>query len=179
MSRRQHLLLTLIAPLALILVACGGAAAPGGNDPSGVVRNALSLVQAKDLTGLTNIACAAQRDEIVDSFTGGLAQSGMDPEEVMAALNIDTSKVTVGAVTENGDTASVALGGTMAFSFDEAKMRELIKAQLVNEGQPADDASVATAMGFLTAMLGQPIPMDGQTMELVREGGAWKICDDA
>jgi hypothetical protein len=178
MIRRQRLLLTFLAPLALILAACG-AAAPAGGDPAGVVRQALSLVQAKDLTALTNLACAAQKEEIADSFTGGLGGStGMDPQQVLDALSIDTSKVTVGAVTENGDKASVALGGTMAFSFDETKMRELIVAQLEAEGQPTDDATVNMAMGMLTGMLGQPIPMDGQTMDLIREGGAWKICDE-
>lgn len=178
MTRRHRLLLTLMAALVLVLAACGGAA-PAANDPAGVVRNALSLASAKDITGLTNLACAAQKDEIADSFTGGLGEiaGGIDAAQVLQAMTIDTSKVTVGTATESGDTASVPLSGSMSFSFDTAKMRDIMKLALAAQGQPTDDATIDAAMAMLQGFSGQAIPMDGQTMDLVKEGGAWKICD--
>jgi hypothetical protein len=177
MTRRQRLLLTCLAPLALILAACGGAAAPAANDPAGTVRAALSLTASKDITGLTNLACAAQKDKILESFTGGLGGSDIDPAEILGAMNIDVSKVTVGAVTETGDSATVALGGTMSFSIDEAKMKEVLKKAAEAQGQAIDDAQLEMAMQMFKGISAQPIPMDGQTMDLVKENGAWKVCD--
>lgn len=174
--RHQRFLIGLVAPLVLALAACGGAA-PVANTPARVVGQALSLAAAKDINGLTNLACAAQKDKILEGFTGGLAQSGISAEEIFAAMNIDVSKVTVGNVTETGDTASVALGGTMSFSFDQAKLREVMRKAMEAQGQTADEAQLNAAMQMLSGFASQPIPMQGQTMELVRENGTWKVCE--
>ena len=48
--------------LVLILVGCGGASPLAGNEPADVARQAMSLLQARDVSKLTDLACAAQQD---------------------------------------------------------------------------------------------------------------------
>ena len=173
----------LLTSLALLVAACGGAGplAGGGGDPASVARPAMAVLAAGDITKLTDLACAASKADIANSFTGGLGElgSGADPAALLAAIKIDTSKVTVGDATVTGDTAVVPLKGSMTISFDKEKIKPIIQAALQSQGVAADDAAVQAAMGFLTAFEGQAIPLDDQPLTLKRENGAWKLCDAA
>ena len=181
--RPARQLALLIAALALALAACGGAgplAGGGGGDPASVARQALADLAAGDVTKLTDLACAASKEDIAKSFTGSLGDlaPGTDPSVLLQAIRIDTSKVTVGQATVTGDTAVVPLNGSMTISIDEEKAKPIVQAALQAQGAPADDAAVQAAMGFLSAFEGQPIPLD-QPLTLKQENGAWKVCDAA
>ena len=173
-------LLSSLALVSLAVMACSGGSplGGGGGDPASVVKDALATVQSKDLAKIGDLACAAKKDEVVQSldFSKSLAGSGIDSQQVLDAMSIDTSKVTVGSPTITGDTATVPLSGSMTMSIDPAKLKPIIKAQLEAAGLPADDAAIESMMGIAGAMSGQPIPMD-QSMTLVKENGAWKICE--
>lgn len=171
----------LVATVALLAAACG--AAPqlgGGNDPAGIAQQAMAALQARDITKLTSLACAAQKDEIAESFTGGLSDlaPGTDPSTILQAVQVDTSKVVVGTATISGDTAVVPLTGSMKLTIDEAKLRPIVQAALQAQGAPADDAAVTAAMAFVSAFNGQEIPLDDQPITLKQEDGTWKVCDD-
>ena len=172
-------LLSSLALVALTVAACGGSSPlGGGGDPASVVKDALASVQSKDLTKIGDLACAAKKDEVLKSFDFGssLAGTGVDSKAVLDAMTIDTSKVTVGQPTITGDNATVPLSGSMKISIDAEKMKPIVKAQLAAQGLPADDAAVEAMMGVVSGFTGQDIPMD-QAMTLVKEGGAWKICE--
>ena len=180
--RPTRQLALVITSLALAIAACGGAGPlAGGSDPASVARQAMAVLAAGDLTKLTDLACAASKDDIANSFTGGLGElgSGADAAALLQAVKIDTSKVTVGEATVTGDTAVVPLKGSMTISFDKEKIKPIIAAALQSQGVPADDAAVDAAMGFLTAFEGQAIPLDDQPLTLKQENGAWKLCDAA
>jgi hypothetical protein len=180
--RPARQLALLIATLVLAVAACGGAGPlAGGDDPAGVARQALAVLAAGDITKLTDLACAASKDDIANSFTGGLGDlaPGTDPSTLLQAIRIDTSKVTVGDATVTGDTAVVPLKGSMTITIDKDKVKPIIQAALQAQGAPADDAAVQAAMGFLSAFDGQPIPVDDQPLTLKQENGAWKLCDAA
>jgi len=170
----------LIVTVALAVAACSGASPlAGGSDPAGIARQALGALQAGDFAKLTDLACAASKADIANSFTGGLTDlaPGTDASTVLQAIKVDTSKVTVGDATVTGDTAVVPLHGSMTISIDTEKAKPIIQAALKAQGVAADDAAVNAAMGMLTAFQGQPIPVDDQPLTLKQENGAWKVCE--
>lgn len=173
-------LLSSLALVALAVMACSGSSPlGGGGDPASVVKDALAVVQSKDLAKIGDLACAAKKDEVVKSldFSSSLGEgSGVDSKQVLDAVSIDTSKVTVGQPTITGDTATVPVSGSMTMNVDPAKMKPIVKAQLEAAGMPADDAAVEAMMGVMGGFTGQPIPMN-ETMTLVKENGVWKICE--
>jgi hypothetical protein len=177
----RHGIRGLAISAALVLVAaCGGGGGDAGGDPAAVVRSALSAAQSKDFTALEGLACEAQKDEIRDQFDfsaglSGLAP-GMDSEQILDAITIDTSNVQIGNPAINGDTATVEVSGSMSIDVDVDKLKPVIKAALEAQGLPSDDATVDQAMGMISAMSSRDIPMD-ETLGLVKEDGAWKICE--
>jgi hypothetical protein len=180
MSRIRRSLLAPVGAVALALAvaACGGAGPLAGSDPASVVTQAMSVIQQKDFNKLTELACAAQKDKIAEQFTGGLsaAGGGFDPAQILAAINIDTSKVSIGTPQVSGDNATVPLSGTMKITIDPQKLKPILAQALASQGLPTDDASVDAAMGMMGTISGQDIPMDNQPVKLVKENGAWKIC---
>ena len=168
-----------ISAVLVLVAACGGGGGDSG-DPAAVVRSALAAAQSKDFTALEGLACEAQKDEIRDQFdfSAGLGDlaPGMDAEQVLDAITIDTSKVEVGSPAIDGDKATVEVSGSMSIDVDVDKLKPIIKAALEAQGLPSDDATIDQAMGMFGAMSSQDIPMD-ETLGLVKEGGAWKICE--
>jgi len=164
--------------VAVLVAACGGT--PGaGDSPTGVVKTALDRVAAKQVDKLPELACAAQRDRITEAFdlTGGMAGllPGLDAKALLEAVTFDVSKVVLTEGTVSGDTAEVRVTGTMGIEFDAATMREVLRPVLEEQGLPSDDASIDAMLGGLEAMA-QNVPVD-ETVQVVREDGAWKICD--
>jgi hypothetical protein len=169
----------LAAGLAAILAACSGVPGTGG-DPAAAVTGAMSALQSKDLEQLKTFACAAKQDEIASQFdmAGGLEQlvPGADAQAILGAVTIDTSGVTVGEPAVNGDSATVKLGGTMKVSVDAEKLKPILKAALERQGMPADDASLDAMLAMMGGAGATEVPMN-ETLELVRENGAWKLCE--
>jgi hypothetical protein len=119
--------------------------------------------------------CAAKRDEITQQldFSASLASSlpGVDANAILAAITIAVTDLQVSEVSRAGNTAVVAVKGTMAINFDQARMREILAPVLEQQGLPA---SALDAM--LAGMAGQSVPIDSQ-VEVVNENGTWLVCD--
>lgn len=166
-----------VLALALLAAACGGA--PGGGSPTAVVQAALDRMAGKQLDQLPELACAAERDRITDQFdlTGGMGSMlpGLDASALLDAVSLDVSKVVLTEGTVSGDRAEVRMTGTIGITFDAAKMREVLRPVLEEQGLPIDDASLDAMMTGLEGMA-QAVPLD-ETVQVVREDGAWKICD--
>ena len=77
-------------------------------------------------------------------------------------MSIDTSKVTVGEPTINGDTATVPVTGSMKMSVDTAQDEADREGRSSRrQGLPADDAAVDAMMGVVGGFTGQDDP-DGR-----------------
>ena len=165
-----------LALVALLLSACGGVG--GGSSPSDTVKEAMRLVDAGDLDGIVALTCDAQKDAIRGQFdlsSLGLA-GGMDLGSIFEAVSLDASQMTFTDANVAGDSAQVQLAGTMSFSFDGEQLRDLFRQIGEQQGQVVDDATldmIVGAMGYAA----QSTPVD-QTVEMVRENGAWRICSD-
>jgi hypothetical protein len=169
-----------VALLALVafVAACGGAA--DTSTPKGVAEEVLRLVADKNTDGLTALACEAQKDSIAEQFdfAGGLTDSlgvDVDPEKILDAIEIDTSKVIVTETNVSGDTATVTFAGSMGMVIDEDAFKDVIREVAEQQGTPIDDAQLDALLGMMGSFA-QEIPMN-ETVDLVRENGAWKICD--
>lgn len=175
-SMRAQAMAGLMA-LAVALAACASGPPAGG--PNAVVQDALAKVAAKDLDGLRSLACAGQEDLIRSQL--GLAGAigtdllpGIDTQALAEAVNLDVSKLKVGDATIDGSTAQVPLTGDLGVTFDAAKMRPILKQVMASQGTTMTDEQLDALLKTLGAY-GQAVPVN-QSMRLVQEGGAWKIC---
>lgn len=166
--------LTLVA---LLLSACGGVG--GGSSPSDTVKEAMRLVDAGDLDGIVALTCDAQKDAMRGQFDlsslGPLA-GGMDLGSLFEAVSLDTSEMTFTDANVAGDSAQVQVAGSMGFSFDGEQLRTLFRQLGAQQGQVVDDATLDMIVGAM-GDAAQSTPVD-QTVEMVREDGAWRICSD-
>lgn len=163
--------------LAVALAACASGPPAGG--PSAVVQDALAKVAAKDLDGLRALACAGQEDLIRSQL--GLAGAigtdllpGLDTQSLVDAVNLDVSKLKVGDPTIDGSTAQVPVTGDLGVTFDATKLRPILKQAMASQGSAMTDEQLDALLRTLGAY-GQAVPVN-QSMRLVQEGGAWKIC---
>jgi hypothetical protein len=177
---RRRLGAVAVALVALVaaVAACGGAA--NTSSPKGVMEEALRLVADKNTDGLTALACEAQKDTVAEQFdfAGGLTDSlgvDVDPDKILDAIEIDISKVMVTETNVSGDTATVTLAGSMGMVIDEEAFKDVIREVAEQNGTPVDDAQIDALLGMMGSF-SQEIPMN-ETVDLVRENGAWKICD--
>jgi hypothetical protein len=177
-----------VAGMALVVLvaavaACGGAGSPAADSPEAVVHDALTLTAAKDLEGLKGVACAGQEDLIRDQLSlPGLSSGaelfpGVDTSALLAAVNVDVGNVDVGTASIDGDVATVPVTGSIKVTFDPVAIRPIIKAALEQQGATMTDAQLDALLATLQSY-GQDIPLD-ESIRLVREAGAWKVCQDS
>lgn len=178
-GRRLALAATAVAVM-LAAVACGPAAPTDG--PAAIVNDALAKVAAKDVDGLRGLACAGQEDRIQEQLglptgLGGELLPGMDTQSLLGAVNFDVSKVELGDPAIDGDVAQVPVGGTLKVTFDATAMRPILRKVLEQQGTSMTDDQIDALLKTLEAY-GQDVPLD-QSVRLVSESGAWKICQDS
>jgi hypothetical protein len=174
---------TLVIAVALLLAACSPAA-PAADSPGAVVQEALEKLAAKDIEGLRTLACAGQEDRIRDqlgvpdvaSGAGAGLLPGVDTQALLDAIALDVSDVTFGDPQVDGDVANVPVTGSVKVTFDAVQIRPIMKQLLEERGTPMSDEQLDMLLKSLTAY-GQDVPIE-QTIRLVRENGAWKVCQE-
>ena len=172
----------LMLTVAIVVAACSPAA-PAADSPGAVVQVALGKLAAKDIDGLRGLACAGQEDLIRQQLglagvgAGAALLPGLDTQALLDAITLDVGEVKFGDPAIDGDVAQVPVTGSVKVTFDAAQMRPLVKQVLEQQGQTMTDEQLDALLKTL-ATYGQDVPID-QSIRLVREGGAWKICQDA
>jgi hypothetical protein len=168
--------------LALVLVA--GACGPGGaaDGPGAVVDQALAMTAAKDVDGLRTLACAGQEDMIRDQLglpgaVGAELLPGLDTQALIDAVRLDVSGLTAGEPAIDGDVAQVPVTGTLKVTFDAVAMKPILRQVLDQQGTTMTDDQLDALLKTLEAY-GQDVPIE-QSVRLLREDGAWKICQDS
>lgn len=164
--------------LAALVAACGGGGT-AADGPEGVVRTALDRMASMDLEGLSELACAGQEEKIRDQLglpgaIGGELLPGLDTQELLDAIKLDVSDVTVGTATVDGDVAQVPVAGDLGVTFDAEAMRPILRELLGAQGGSMTDEQLDALLAGLEAY-GQSVPLD-TNVRLVREDGAWKVC---
>ena len=167
---------------AAVVVALAACAPTPSDGPAFIVTDALAKVAAKDLEGLRPLACAGQEDRIRDQLglpgaVGGELLPGLDTQALLDAVQLGVGDVKAGDAVIDGDVAEVPVTGTLKVTFDAAAMRPLLRQLLDQQGTTMTDEQLDALLKTLESF-GQDVPVD-QTVRLVRESGAWKICQDA
>jgi hypothetical protein len=165
------------AVLALTVVACAPAAPADG--PVATVQQALARIAAKDLDGLRALACEGQEDLIREQLDlpgamGSELLPGLDLEALRDAVELDVSELEVGEPAIEGDVAQVPVTGELEVTFDAEAMKPIIQPVLEAQGRDLSDEELDALLTTLEAY-GQSIPIH-HTVRLVREDGAWKVC---
>ena len=177
---RSFLRSAAIAAVAILaLSACGGG---GGNasEPAGTVSAAMNAAKSGGFAKLLDYTCAAQKDSVAALFGGGdvsgLSALGVDANELFNAMKMDFQDIKTAETSKTADKATVHVTGKVNISFDEGKMKEVIKKILASSGQPADDATVSAMLAGMSGSLSQSQDLD-EDINLVQEGGKWVICN--
>ena len=176
---RSVLLSTTIALAAILsLSACGGG--PNANEPAGAVSAAMDAAESGGMAKLLDYTCAAKKNDVASLFGGGdlgsLAALGIDVNAIFDAVKMDFQDVKTSETNKSGDKATVHMTGKLAITFDETKMKDILKQMLSTAGQPADDATVSAMMAGMSGALSKTQDLD-EDVNLVQEGGKWLICE--
>jgi hypothetical protein len=174
----------LVAPvlvLSLAVAACG-AQAPEPGGPEAVVQDAIGRVAGKDVEGLRALACAGQEDVILEQLSlaglvgGAELIKGLDLQALLDAVAVNVEDVEVGKAATDGEAAQVPVEGSLKVTFDAEAMRPFLRQLLESQGTSMTDEQLD---GLLTTLesYGQDVPLD-ESVRLVRENGAWRICQD-
>ncbi len=173
MKRISVVLATLIV-FGLLLSACGGA---GGGDPVSVVKDMMRAVQDERFDAIADFVCAAEKEAITSQFDFRQAYGGSaeNAQKMLDAIAFDLSGLTYEKTSESGDKAVVSVKGKLVAKVDREKIKSVIADLLTAEGMPTDDATVNQSIDLVAGQFesGQDISTD---FDLVKEGGAWKIC---
>lgn len=183
-SRRAHARRHAIRWAAVAVVMAVAACAPEApsDGPGTVVSEGLAMVAAKDVDGLRSLACAGQEDRILNQLglpgsVGGELLPGLDTETLVDAVNLDVADVELGDAAIDGDVAQVPVTGRLKVTFEPDAMRPILRQMLDQQGTTMTDEQLDGLLKTLGAY-GQDVPLD-LSLRLVREDGAWKICQDS
>jgi hypothetical protein len=179
-GRRQAVIALVALTIALAVVGCGPGGA--GDGPGAVVDQALAMTAAKDVDGLRALACAGQEDLIRDQLglpgaVGAEVLPGLDTQALIDAVRLDVSGIETGDPAIDGDVAQVPVTGTLKVTFDAVAMRPILRQVLGQQGTTMTEEQLDALLKTLEAY-GQDVPIE-QSVRLVRESGAWKICQDS
>ena len=181
-AAQRRRLAAVAASIALVLAVSACAPAAPADGPGAVVGEALAKVAAKDIEGLRGLACAGQEDLIRDQLglAGALGAGdlipGMDTQALLDAVTLDVGGVKLGEPAIDGDVAQIPVTGTLKVTFDAAAMKPILKQLLESQGTTMTDEQLDALLKTL-ASYGQDVPLE-QSVRLVREAGAWKICQE-
>jgi len=170
---------TLVAGL-MTIAACSGTPGGGSDDPAGVVNAAIAAAESGGFQKIVEFSCAANKDDFANAFGAGgdlsqLEAAGLNPDELFGALKVDFQDATATEVSKSDTEAKVHLKGKMAISFDEAKMREVMKKVLEAQNLPATDQMIDVAMTSMSSALTQTQDLD-EDLSLIKENGKWVVC---
>jgi hypothetical protein len=162
----------------LSLSACGGAGS-NPNEPAGAVNAAMDAAESGGLAKVPDYTCAAKKNDVSSLFGGGdlssLAALGVDSSAMLDAVKMDFQDVKTTETSKSGDKATVHVTGKAVITFDQAKMKVILKQVMTNSGQPADDATINTALTAMAGAMSQSQDLD-EDVSVVQEGGKWLIC---
>jgi len=176
MNRLSKVLAVLLLA-SVALSACGGGSA---GDPVATVKSLMQVVQDKKFDSIADYVCAERKDEVASQldFRSSLGEMGFDAQKLVDAMTIDLSNVQYAKVSESGDNAVVNIKGDMKLKVDREKIRDLIVELIKAQGiEQVSDDMINSTLDIMAAQLESGIDISAD-VELVKEGGAWKVCSD-
>jgi hypothetical protein len=170
------------AALAMVcsaLMVMAPVAVRAADTPDGAVIAVLDTVVAKDWDGIAPLVCEEKREEVAETFNleSSFSSDGVDAGALVDAMSLSIPDRSVTVLSEVGDTATVEMAGTLMIAVDRDGARDWIRQTLEATEQPTDDATVEQYLDFFIASLEEGEDISA-TVDVVRENGAWLLCDD-
>lgn len=159
-----------------------GTAAPSADDPVATVNAALDLFAGKAFAQIADLACESGRAAVAARYdlgamlTAGLPE-GVDGQPLLDALGLEIVDRVVELVDNDGQVAHVSVAGSLVRSIDQVAVRPFVAALLASMGQDATDAAIDAVLPQIAAQMEGASDL-GDTLTLVLEDGAWRICED-
>lgn len=178
--RRSRPITALALGAALVALPGAGLVARAADTPTAAVDGILDALEAKDFSGVGPFICAELREDALSaldiSAALGELPPGVDAAAFLDALTISLDGRSTALVREEGDTAAVAVTGTMRVAIDEAAAETFVRAVLEASGQPATDEMVAMTVPMLLELFAEGTDMS-EELDVIREDGEWVVCD--
>ena len=169
------------AVVASMLVAGSGLTVPvmAADSPEAAVEEFFDLASGGDLSRVGEVVCAADQGAVLEAFDWS-AQLGLSPDDDLAsALSVEISDRSIELVSEEGDTATVAITGTYSMIVPEDLVDDVVRAILEADQGPDDppisDDEVQTMVGFMGSFLNQTQAID-EEVTVERVDDRWLIC---
>ena len=169
--------------LALVLSAVTvvpGLPAAAQDPPEGVVNELLDAIAAKEFDRVGDLACAEERASVVAQFDVAASFTdipGLDGEAFLEAFEFGVEDRSVTLLSEEGDEASVDVSATLTMAMDPDAARPFIVTILESSGVEVTDEMVEQGLAAFMSGTEEGQQLDA-TVRVVREDGAWLICDD-
>jgi len=177
---RSRPLAVLALGAALVALPGAGLVARAADSPTAAVDGILDALEAKDFSGVGPFICAELREDALGaldiSASLGELPPGVDGAAFLDAMTITLDGRSTALVSEAGDSAVVAVTGSMRVAIDEAIAEGFVKAVLEASGQPATDEMVAMMLPMLMELFAEGTDMSAD-LDVVREDGEWVVCD--
>jgi hypothetical protein len=181
MRRQLSALLFLALALGLILAACGG----DEDDPTEVVEELFKAIQDKQFDKIPDLACAAQKDQVRESFdfgaamAGSLGGAGAEPEEILEMLTFTVSGLEIEQTSRSGEQATVRVKGRVEMTVDPVKFNDLVRDVLAEQGLgEVSDEVIDQVTGPLLEQFEDFSTDLDDDLTLIKEQGRWLICGE-
>ncbi len=176
MHKRLNILVLASLMIGLLLAACGGSA----SDPTATVQELFKAVESKQFSRIADLACAAQKDEIVKAFdpSASLAGGGISAQEILDAMTFKLANMEYKETSRSGNNATVHVKGNVNIDVDAAKFKGVLRKLLEAQGVTGvDDAMLDQFMDPAMEQFKQLGQSFDEDMKLVNENGKWLICE--
>lgn len=150
------------------------------DSPALVVRRALDRVVAHDLVAASFEVCADRRDPadfpfpISGVFAPVQALPGFDIPRTLAVIKLDATNLGVAETARDDLAAEVRVSGILVQRFDPAQVEALFRAYAAESGQRLEQPLLDETLA-LVSRGDVSLPVD-ESVRVIREGGAWKVC---
>jgi|GEM_PF-4179644 len=170
-----------LAMASSLLLTAGGLAAPvaAADSPEAAVNKLFEMATSRDLSTLDSLVCEAER-ESVRAMLDIEGQMGLDDlGPLLSALTFEISDISVDVTSNDGQTATAQVGGTMSMSVPDDQVEDLVRAMLEADQGPDDPPLSEEDLAFMVPLMGSALnstaPID-EEVTLVVEDGQWLVC---
>jgi hypothetical protein len=185
MKKELSILMFLVMALGLALAACGGGGNGDDGDPTGTVNDLFKAIESKQFDKIPDFACAAQKEEVSQTFdfgsiiAGSLGGADVDPQMILDALTFKLSGLEITEKSKSGDKAVVHAKGRLEMTVDPEKFKDVVRELLKQQGigEVADELLDQFAGPVMEQFEDFSTDLDDD-IALVKEGTKWVICDE-
>ena len=162
----------LAAAFSLALVGAVAVPALAADSPEAAVNELVDAITSGDYAAIDTLVCEEEREAVRAQLDPGEAM-GLEGDDLPISFNIEDRAVEL--ISEDGDTATVALTGTMSIDVAEEDIEAIALEMMGAEFGELSEEDIEAMLPFVQMAFSQTTPLD-EEITVVREDGAWLVC---